>query len=162
MLTSGEKHHLYGAPLFKKEKESAQGDFYEYTPEGLLKCAISKGMRYAYEYDVIERMTCKSVSGRTLLALIYDCEIHGPIRQECAYAMDKNLTGLTVHSGDAFLNRTSYAYDGIDNRTEFGYDAAGNLTKIMDNQRIKTRIAYDLLNWEIRQIEKDRPFSCTG
>ena len=29
-------YNLYGAPLFKKEKDSAQGDFYEYTPEGLL------------------------------------------------------------------------------------------------------------------------------
>ena len=139
-----------------------KSQFFQPITKGLFKCDISKGMRYAYEYDVIERMTCKSVSGRTLLALIYDCETYGPIRQEYAYAMDKNLTGLIVHSGDAFLNRTSYAYDGIDNRTEFGYDAAGNLTKIMDNQETKTRIAYDLLNWEIRQIEKDRPFSCTG
>ena len=63
---------LYGAPLFKKEKDGAQGDFYEYTPEGLLKCAISAGMRYAYEYDEMGRMTRKSASGRTLLALEYD------------------------------------------------------------------------------------------
>ena len=165
MLTSGEKHHLYGAPLFQKEKDGALGDFYEYTPEGLLKCAISQGMRYAYEYDAMDRMTRKSASGRTLLALAYDrngnkisqadvtgkvteyayspldllervwddgkelaaytynpdgtpkAVTHGPIRQEYAYDLDKNLTGLTVRSGDALLARNSYAYDGNGNRT---------------------------------------------
>ena len=65
-------YNLYGAPLFKKAKDSALGDFYEYTPEGLLKCAISAGMRYAYEYDALDRMIRKSASGRTLLALTYD------------------------------------------------------------------------------------------
>ncbi|MDB7945903.1 hypothetical protein PNE01_22645, partial [Flavonifractor plautii] len=44
---------------------------------------------------------------------------------------------------------------GIDNRTQFGYDAAGNLTEITDNQGRKTCIAYDLLNREIRRIERD-------
>ena len=44
---------------------------------------------------------------------------------------------------------------GIHNRTEFGYDAAGNLTEITDNQGRKTRIAYDLLNREIRRIKRD-------
>lgn len=65
-------YNLYGAPLFKKAKDSALGDFYEYTPEGLLKCAISAGMRYAYEYDALDRIIRKSASGRTLLALAYD------------------------------------------------------------------------------------------
>ena len=65
-------YNLYGAPLFKKVKDGALGDFYEYTPEGLLKCAISAGMRYAYEYDALDRMIRKSASGRTLLALAYD------------------------------------------------------------------------------------------
>ncbi len=65
-------YNLYGAPLFKKVRDGALGDFYEYTPEGLLKCAISAGMRYAYEYDVMGRMTRKTASGRTLLALAYD------------------------------------------------------------------------------------------
>ena len=65
-------YNLYGAPLFKRVKDGALGDFYEYTPEGLLKCAISAGMRYAYEYDTLDRMIRKSASGRTLLALAYD------------------------------------------------------------------------------------------
>ena len=180
-------YNLYGAPLFKKEKDSAQGDFYEYTPEGLLKCAISKGMRYAYEYDAMDRMTRKSASGRTLLALTYDkngnkisqadvtgkvteyayspldllekvwddgkelaaytynpdgtpkAVTHGPIRQEYAYDLDKNLTGLTVRSGDALLARNSYTYDGNGNRTHkkqlggetlYHYDPLNQLKKV--------------------------------
>ena len=180
-------YNLYGAPLFKKEKDSAQGDFYEYTPEGLLKCAISQGMRYAYEYDAMDRLARKSASGRTLLALTYDrngnqisqaditgkvteyayspldllekvwddgkelaaytynpdgtpkAVTHGPIRQEYAYDLDKNLTGLTVRSGDALLARNSYAYDGNGNRTLkrqlggetlYHYDPLNQLNKV--------------------------------
>ena len=111
-------------------------------------------MRYAYEYDEMGRMTRKSASGRTLLALEYDrngnkvrqidvtgkltgfdydpmgqllrltddgqelaaytynpdgtprAVAHGPIRQEYAYDLDKNLTGLTVRSGDGLLSQT--------------------------------------------------------
>ena len=37
---------------------------------------------------------------------------HGPIRQEYAYDLDKNLTGLTVRSGEALLSHASYAYCG--------------------------------------------------
>ena len=44
---------------------------------------------------------------------------------------------------------------GIHNRTEFAYDKAGNLVEITDNQGRRTRVEYDLLNREIRRIEKD-------
>ena len=43
--------NLYGAPLYQREKGRLQGDFYEYTPEGLLKSAISGRMSYSYTYD---------------------------------------------------------------------------------------------------------------
>ena len=89
-------YNLYGAPLFQKEKDSAQGDFYEYTPEGLLKCAISQGMRYAYEYDAMDRMARKSASGRTLLALAYD----------------KN--GNKIKQADVTGKVTEYAYSPLD------------------------------------------------
>ena len=192
-------YNLYGAPLFQKEKDGALGDFYEYTPEGLLKCAISKGMRYAYEYDAMDRMTRKSASGRTLLALTYDkngnkisqadvtgkvteyayspldllervwddgkelaaytynpdgtpkAVTHGPIRQEYAYDLDKNLTGLTVHSGDALLARNSYAYDGNGNRTRkqaldgttlYQYDALNQLQRV-DYPAYSEELFYD-------------------
>ena len=64
---------------------------------------------------------------------------HGPIRQEYAYDLDKNLTGLTVHSGDALLTRNSYAYDGNGNRTLkrqlggetlYHYDPLNQLNKV--------------------------------
>ena len=192
-------YNLYGAPLFKKEKDGAQGDFYEYTPEGLLKCAISAGMRYAYEYDEMGRMTRKSASGRTLLALDYDrngnkvrqidvtgkltsfdydpmgqllrltddgqelavytynpdgtprAVAHGPIRQEYAYDLDKNLTGLTVRSGDTLLSQTSYAYDGNGNRirkqaldgtTLYQYDALNQLQRV-DYPAYSEELFYD-------------------
>ena len=44
---------------------------------------------------------------------------------------------------------------GIYNRTEFAYDKAGNLVEITDNQGRKTQVEYDLLNREIRRVEKD-------
>ena len=201
-------YNLYGAPLFKKEKDGAQGDFYEYTPEGLLKCAISAGMRYAYEYDEMGRMTRKSASGRTLLALEYDrngnkvrqvdvtgkltgfdydpmgqllrltddgqelavytynpdgtprAVAHGPIRQEYAYDLDKNLTGLTVRSGDTLLSQTSYAYDGNGNRirkqaldgtTLYQYDALNQLQRV-DYPAYSEELFYDKAGNRARRL----------
>ena len=201
-------YNLYGAPLFKKEKDGAQGDFYEYTPEGLLKCAISAGMRYAYEYDEMGRMTRKSASGRTLLALEYDrngnkvrqvdvtgkltgfdydplgqltrltddgqelaaytynpdgtprAVAHGPIRQEYAYDLDKNLTGLTVRSGDVLLSQTSYAYDGNGNRirkqaldgtTLYQYDALNQLQRV-DYPAYSEELFYDKAGNRARRL----------
>ena len=201
-------YNLYGAPLFKKEKDGAQGDFYEYTPEGLLKCAISAGMRYAYEYDEMGRMTRKSASGRTLLALEYDrngnkvrqvdvtgkltgfdydplgqltrltddgqelaaytynpdgtprAVAHGPIRQEYAYDLDKNLTGLTVRSGETLLSQTSYAYDGNGNRirkqaldgtTLYQYDALNQLQRV-DYPAYSEELFYDKAGNRARRL----------
>ena len=201
-------YNLYGAPLFKKEKDGAQGDFYEYTPEGLLKCAISAGMRYAYEYDEMGRMIRKSASGRTLLALEYDkngnkvrqidvtgkltgfdydpmgqllrltddgqelavytynpdgtprAVAHGPIRQEYAYDLDKNLTGLTVRSGDTLLSQTSYAYDGNGNRirkqaldgtTLYQYDALNQLQRV-DYPAYSEELFYDKAGNRARRL----------
>ena len=201
-------YNLYGAPLFKKEKDGAQGDFYEYTPEGLLKCAISAGMRYAYEYDEMGRMTRKSASGRTLLALEYDkngnkvrqidvtgkltgfdydpmgqllrltddgqelavytynpdgtprAVAHGPIRQEYAYDLDKNLTGLTVRSGETLLSQTGYAYDGNGNRirkqaldgtTLYQYDALNQLQRV-DYPAYSEELFYDKAGNRARRL----------
>ena len=201
-------YNLYGAPLFKKEKDGAQGDFYEYTPEGLLKCAISAGMRYAYEYDEMGRMIRKSASGRTLLALEYDkngnkvrqidvtgkltgfdydpmgqllrltddgqelavytynpdgtprAVAHGPIRQEYAYDLDKNLTGLTVRSGEALLSHASYAYDGNGNRirkqaldgtTLYQYDALNQLQRV-DYPAYSEELFYDKAGNRARRL----------
>ena len=201
-------YNLYGAPLFQKEKDGAQGDFYEYTPEGLLKCAISEGMRYAYEYDAMGRMIRKSASGRTLLALSYDkngnkvrqidvtgkltgfdydtmgqllrltddgqelaaytynpdgtpqAVTHGPIRQEYAYDLDKNLTGLTVRSGDAMLSQASYTYDGNGNRirkqaldgtTLYQYDALNQLQRV-DYPAYSEELFYDKAGNRARRL----------
>ena len=201
-------YNLYGAPLFQKEKDGAQGDFYEYTPEGLLKCAISEGMRYAYEYDAMGRMIRKSASGRTLLALSYDkngnkvrqidvtgkltgfdydtmgqllrltddgqelaaytynpdgtpqAVTHGPIRQEYAYDLDKNLTGLTVRSGDAMLSQASYTYDGNGNRirkqaldgtTLYRYDALNQLQRV-DYPAYSEELFYDKAGNRARRL----------
>ena len=158
-------YNLYGAPLFQKAKDGALGDFYEYTREGLLKCAISAGMRYAYDYDEMGRMIRKSASGRTLLALAYDKngnkisqtdvtgkitqyayspldllekvwddgkelaayeynadgtiheERRGPLHKRYWYDLDKNLTGIRIHSGEELLVDNQYLYDGNGNRT---------------------------------------------
>ena len=41
-VTTAYAFNLYGALLYRREKGSLQGDFYEYTPEGLLKSEIGR------------------------------------------------------------------------------------------------------------------------
>ena len=88
--------NLYGAPLYRRVKNDTLGDYYEYTPEGLLKAAISGGMRYAYEYDEMERLVRKSASGRTLLSMSYD----------------KN--GNCIRQGDVSGKVTEYQFNSLD------------------------------------------------
>ncbi|MFR4977936.1 MAG: RHS repeat domain-containing protein, partial [Butyricicoccus sp.] len=181
-------YNLYGAPLFRKEKNGTLGDFYEYTPEGLVQCAISAGMRYNYTYDVMGRMVEKSASGRALLALTYDqngnkvrqtdvtgkvteytyspmdllttvCDdggelaaydynpdgtvkalVHGPIRQDYTYDLDKNLVGLKVQSAGELLADNLYQYDGNGNRTrkqQLGGDTYYHYDPLNQLQRVE-------------------------
>ena len=128
-------YNLYGAPLFKKVKDGALGDFYEYTPEGLLKCAISAGMRYAYEYDALDRMIRKSASGRTLLALAYDGN------------------GNKVRQTDVAGKVTEFVYSPLDLLTEvwddghrlaaYEYNADGTI-RVESHGPVQRQFQYDL------------------
>ena len=113
--------NLYGAPLFKKAKDSALGEFYEYTPEGLLKCAISAGMRYAYEYDAMGRMVRKSASGRTLLALAYD--MNG--NKIC----QTDVTGKVTEFHFDLLDILKEVYDNGVKLAEYEHSVAGMLLR---------------------------------
>ena len=102
-----------------------------------------KVTEYAYSpLDLLERVWD---DGKELAAYTYNPDgtpkavTHGPIRQEYAYDLDKNLTGLTVRSGDALLARNSYTYDGNGNRTLkrqlggetlYHYDPLNQLNKV--------------------------------
>ena len=181
-------YNLYGAPLFRKEKNGTLGDFYEYTPEGLVQCAISAGMRYNYTYDVMGRMVEKSASGRALLAMVYDqngnkvrqtdvtgkvteytyspldllttvCDdggelaaydynpdgtvkalVHGPIRQDYTYDLDKNLISLKVRSAGELLADNLCQYDGNGNRThkhQMGGDTYYHYDPLNQLQRVE-------------------------
>ena len=136
-------YNLYGAPLYRREKGGAQGDFYKYTPDGLLKSAVSDGMRYSYEYDAMGRMIRKSASGRTLLALAYDgngnkvrqTDVSGKVT-EFVYSPLDMLT--EVWDDGHRLAAYEYNADGTVRREthgpvrrEFRYDADRNLTGLL-------------------------------
>ncbi|MCH5343811.1 MAG: hypothetical protein J1E64_07210, partial [Acetatifactor sp.] len=94
-------YNLYGNLTGRKARNPSQPDrklseTYEYTPEGLLKSAISGGMRYGYEYDGMNRLVRKSASGRTLLSYAYD------------------LNGNLTHQKDVTGKITEYRYNSID------------------------------------------------
>ena len=85
---------------------------------------------------------------------------HGPIRQEYAYDLDKNLTGLTVRSGETLLSQTGYAYDGNGNRirkqaldgtTLYQYDALGQLQRV-DYPAYSEELFYDKAGNRARRL----------
>ena len=94
-------------------KNGAAGDFYEYTPEGLLRSAISQsetggGMRYSYAYDAMNRLIRKAASGRTLLTFAYDGN------------------GNCIRQSDVTGKVTEYRFDDLDRMREV-WDDGGEL-----------------------------------
>ena len=128
-------YNLYGAPLFRKEKDSALGDFYEYTPEGLLKCAISAGMRYSYTYDVMDRLTRRSASGRTLLAMAYD-KNGNKISQT-------DVTGKTTQFSYSPLDFLTKVWDDGTELASYEYGPDGAM-RALTHGPIRQEITYDL------------------
>ena len=127
-------YNLYGAPLFKRTEDGALGDFYEYTPEGLLKCAISAGMRYAYEYDVMGRLARKSASGRTLLAMAYD-KNGNKIRQT-------DVAGKTTEFTYSPLDLLLKMYDDGTELAAYDYNPDGTI-RALAHGPIRQEYAYD-------------------
>ena len=98
-----------------------------------------------FEYDRQGQLLRLTDDGQELAAYTYNPDgtpravTHGPIRQEYTYDLDKNLTGLTVRSGDGLLSQDSYAYDGNGNRirkqaldgtTLYQYDPLNQLQRV--------------------------------
>ena len=95
--------------------------------------------------------------GKELAAYTYNPDgtpqavTHGPIRQEYAYDLDKNLTALKVRSGDVVLADNFYQYDGNGNRTRkqaldgttlYQYDALNQLQRV-DYPAYSEELFYD-------------------
>ena len=104
--------------------------------------------------------------GQELAAYTYNADgtprtvTHGPIRQEYTYDLDKNLTGLTVRSGDGLLSQDSYAYDGNGNRirkqalegtTLYQYDALNQLQRV-DYPAYSEELFYDKAGNRARRL----------
>ena len=154
-VTTAYAFNFYGAPLYRREKGSLQGDFYEYTPEGLLKSAISERMAYSYTYDAMGRLSKKSASGRMLLSLDYDgngnrirqTDVTGKVTEYCFDLLDRltevwddgdKLAEYVYHS-DGTIQREShgpltkeYAYDADRNLTGLKIQCGGSL--LADNR----------------------------
>ena len=95
-ITTQFAFNMYGAPLYRRVKNGILEESYQYTPEGLMKAAISSGMHYSYEYNKMGRIARKSASGRTLLTYNYD------------------LNGNLIHQKDVTGKVTEYTYNALD------------------------------------------------
>lgn len=134
-------YNMYESILSRRAKnpaapETELAETYQYTAEGLLRAAISAtGMRYHYEYDVMDRLAAKSASGRELLSYSYD------------------LNGNLVRQKDITKKVTEYTYDVLDlletvtdngNRVaEYTYYPDGTV-KSMKNGSLYTEYDYDM------------------
>ncbi|MEE1255056.1 MAG: DUF6531 domain-containing protein, partial [Lachnospiraceae bacterium] len=137
-------YNMYGNLLTRKARKPEDteelSEVYEYTQEGLLKSAISQGMRYSYTYDVMDRLARKMASGRTLLALDYDrngnmisqTDVTGKVTEYCYDSADRisevwdngrKIAGYEYH-GDGTIKRLQCG----SLYTEYDYDIDRNLT----------------------------------
>ena len=137
-------YNMYGNLLARRARKPEDteelSEVYEYTAEGLLKSALSQGMRYSYTYDVMDRLMRKMASGRTLLALDYDrngnlltqTDITGKVTE---YRYDSDDRISEVWDNGKQIAEYEYHGDGTIKRlqcgslyTEYDYDIDRNLT----------------------------------
>ena len=133
-VTTAYAFNFYGAPLYRREKGSLQGDFYEYTPEGLLKSAISERMAYSYTYDAMGRMKEKTASGRRLLSLEYD--------KNGNRTRQTDVTGKITEYRFDLLDRLTEVWDDGEKMAEYGYYPDGTIQRELHGP-LKKEYAYD-------------------
>ena len=143
--------NIYGAPLYQREKGSSQGNSYQYTPEGLLKAAISDRMQYSYEYDIMGRLKKKSASGRTLLSYQYDLngnmvsqeDVTGKVTEYTYNMLDLMQTvtdnGAIVAEYTYYPDSTVKSLHNGSLHTEYTYDADKNISSL------KTMLGTDVI-----------------
>jgi len=159
-ITTQYAFNMYGAPLYRRVKDGTEEESYQYTPEGLMKAAISAGMHYSYEYDAMGRITRKSASGRTLLAYGYDLngnltaqrDVTGKVTEYTYNALD--LIEKVTDNGTVTAEYTYYPDGSIRSLkngslyTEYAFDADKNLTGLKTMLGTKTladsHYTYDL------------------
>ncbi|MGN0161105.1 MAG: contractile injection system protein, VgrG/Pvc8 family, partial [Lachnospiraceae bacterium] len=125
-------YNLYGNLLNRRAGELFEK--YEYTPEGLLKSAISQGMRYSYEYDDMDRIARKMASGRKLLSYEYD-QNGNRIRQE-------DVTGKVTEYKYDSSGQISEVWDDGKLVAEYGYHPDGSI-RTLKNGNLHTEYTYD-------------------
>ena len=124
------------------------------------------GKLTGFDYDPMGQLLRLTDDGQELAAYTYNPDgtpravAHGPIRQEYAYDLDKNLTGLTVRTGDTLLSHAGYAYDGNGNRvrkqaldgtTLYQYDALNQLQRV-DYPAYSEELFYDKAGNRARRL----------
>ena len=133
-ITTQYAFNMYGAPLYRRVKEGTEAESYQYTPEGLMKAAVSAGMHYSYEYDPMGRITRKSASGRTLLAYGYD--LNGNLTTQC------DVTGKVTEYTYNALDLIEKVTDNGSVTAEYGYYPDGSI-RSLKNGNLYTEYAFD-------------------
>ena len=151
-------YNMYGNLLTKTAGELSES--YEYTPEGLLKSAISGGMRYSYTYDAMNRLREKCASGRKLLTFVYDKNGNLTAQEDVTGKVTEyryNLLDQVTEVWDSGKRLAAYTYNpdgtvrsiknGNSLHTEYSYDAdknlTGLLTKLGDDTIVENHYCYD-------------------
>lgn len=140
-------YNLYDNLLERKAKRisdmsASLSERYEYTPEGLLKSAISNsvsegiptGVQYTYAYDSMDRLMEKKASGRTLLSFTYD--LNGNLTGQ------KDVTGKITEYRYDLIDRVSEVWDNGNKVAEYGYNPDGTV-KSLSCGSLYTEYAYD-------------------
>ena len=126
-------YNMYGNLLTKTAGELSER--YEYTPEGLLKSAISGGMRYSYTYDAMNRLREKCASGRRLLAFVYD--------KNGNLTAQEDVTGKVTEYRYNLLDQVTEVWDSGKRLAAYTYNPDGTVRSIKNGNSLYTEYAYD-------------------
>ena len=126
-------YNMYGNLLTRTA--GGLSERYKYTPDGLLKSAISGGMRYSYTYDTMGRLREKRASGRKLLSFVYDR--NGNLTGQ------EDVTGKVTEYRYNLLDQVEEVWDGGKRIAAYTYNLDGTVRSIKNGNSLYTEYAYD-------------------
>ncbi len=129
------EYSLYGDLIYRKENKTGLYESYQYTPDGLLKAAVTEGIAYQYLYDKKGQLKEKRSSGKVLLS--YDYDKNGNLIKQ------RDITGKEIQYTYNRQDQIKEIYDNGKKIASYEYYSDGRKKSMRNGEHLFSEYVYD-------------------